>query len=287
MTKKLIIITLSILLNGCGGGSDPNGGGSGTSGGDVAAGLLGAAIIYGVVNYFDKNHTSNNNASNITSSVTTLDDASDKYFNYIYGHNFTPITKLGDEKDDYGLYTYILFNKKVSEEGLLSSEYRKKCQIILEKTQQYLPSSVKNSFGHDKLNNFLIPSVAKKPSIVSLKNYGFNLSMKVMDTLSKMAMESKSSKFDNNTFSHEGPFIITTTEPLQNTGNEVYFIYADLTDINVAATEEIINTYVSKLEDRKSGDKPFTRLASIRASLLKYLVDFNESIKLVRYAVAG
>ena len=83
----------------------------------------------------------------------------------------------------------------------------------------------------------------------------------------------------------EGPFLVTTPEPLEDMESKRWvMLYADLSTTNAAAMEEIVAAYKQKVE---KGIREIERFRSLRLALLDLILDADDNIKIVQEAVAG
>jgi len=284
--KNKIIILLLFSLAGCSGGY-PGGTTGSSSGGNNnnSEALVGAILLVGGYLLWKNKDSIFNNKSSIFDEVPTNRKSSS--FRYVYGHTYTPLVSLSDEKNQYGLYTYVLLNKKIHATGKTFSEYRKKAEIVLEMSQQYQESSSNSSsiVDYRDINNFLIPSV-HKTKVVTLENYSFRLSKKILKEISQ-TLALLNNKDMSKTFKNIGPFLITTTKPISQSGNSLYFLYADLTNANISIVEELMRTYITKLENKYSGNMPFSRLENIKLNIINNTVKLNDKIAVIKQALPG
>lgn len=284
MKNKIIIILLFSLV-GCSG--NPGGTSGSSSGGNNSnsEALVGAILLAGGSLLWKNKETIFKNKSTTSDEVPT--NADNSSFRYVYGHTYTPLVSLSDEKDQYGLYTYVLLNKKIYATAKTFSEYRKKAEIILEMSQQYQNSSSNSSsiVDYRNINNFLLPSI-QKTKVVTLESYSFKLSEKILKEISQ-TLALLNNKDMSKTFKNIGPFLITTTKPISQSGNSLYFLYADLTNANVSIVEELMRTYITKLENKDSGNMPFSRLENIKLNIINNTVKLNDKIAVIKHALPG
>lgn len=289
MQKKVVTLFLIIsILSGCRslGGviGDGDGGGGNDSNPDALVGTLlfiGAGLLWKNRDSIFKKDTGSKSEASIPNNIKSTN------YRYVYDHTYTPVVSLGNEKKGYGLYTYVLLNKKIATEGTALEDYRKKAKIVLEIIQSYQPSTNMSYIDLAKINNFIIPATNKESNTVTLENYSFSLSNKVTNTISSTLLMYNNGEMAKTFRKNEGPFLVTTLKPITQTGDVLYLLYVDMSSLKPSATHEVMDTYVNKLENSESGNMPFSRLETIRLNALKHLVGFNNVIAVVKQSIPG
>jgi len=290
MQKKVVVVIILILslLSGCSspGGVRSDGGGGNNDNSNAVVGallLIGAGLVWKNRDSIFKKSSKTNDPFD-TSVPTNIKSTN---YRYVYDHTYTPVTSLGNEKSGYGLYTYVLLNKKINIEGSALIEYRKKAKIILEMVQTYLPSANISYIDFSKINNFVIPTTSKSTTNVTLENYSYTLSKNFLSDISTTLSVYNNKSMSNTFKKHPGPFLITTLKPISKTGDALYFLYVDMSSLKPSAIQEVMQTYTNKLENSESGNMPFTKLETLRLNALKHLVGFNNIIAVVKQSLLG
>ena len=198
----------------------------------------------------------------------------------IEGHSYRVISLENELKKLAGVTTYVILPKNFSRTTDLKSDAYLRYERILELIQ-YLDKVEVNSDGsvssfYEDENTFIL-FANKKDERVSLKNYDYALSNKVLKFFRKT--------YSNSLFREEGPFLITTIKNIWNDKEDFSFLYVNLTNFNKSAVDEIVGAYKERLIERGIDD--VTTFEKWHARLLSFVTNFGSDIKIFQTAVAG
>ncbi|MBU1668701.1 hypothetical protein KKC13_09790 [bacterium] len=126
-------------------------------------------------------------------------------------------------------------------------------------------------------NQFILFSNKKESRKVTVENYDYALSHKVLDFFQE--------KYPDVAFSQEGPYLITTAKNVLKEQKNFSFLYVNLSSFNNSSVKEVIESYKQRLIDR--GDSDVKILEAWRFTLLSALTNLNADIHIVQTAMAG
>ena len=201
----------------------------------------------------------------------------------VRSHVYTVINKEDDlKKLDYTL-SYVLFPKNLSgHSNKITASYKRYVEVLeqiqeLRKIDKGNVMVTKSSRFPRTDNHFVLFKKGEEKSRVTVENYNYELSYKVLDFFQE--------KYPNVRFDDEGPYIITTASNVMNGAENFSFLYINLSNFNNSAIREAIESYKKRLVDK--GNSDIEKLEGWRYSLLATLTNFNDDIHLVRSAMAG
>lgn len=193
------------------------------------------------------------------------------------------LTTEGMEEHGYAMYTYVLFGCKIKKSD---TEVGERYQSLLNAIMLTLPTPDEGSpFPKNESNIFYIPwnKSSIKVGEALLKDYNFSLAMKYIGLLRKSIRD------DPQVFSRlgsgSGPFLISLLYPFYDTkGETTYMLYADLSDNHPYAMREIVDAYKKRLSLKPLDG--IQRFNPIRLSVLNFILNANDNLKIVKLAVA-
>lgn len=199
-------------------------------------------------------------------------------------HLWKPLTTMHAEERGFGMYTYVLFGRRLKPLGRLKPEtlarYEKLLQAIHLST---LSVTEVDTYNKAETNILLIPLTveAKEPN---RNNYNIVVSLRYLSIFSSK-IRAAASKVSERLARLEGPFLISTLQPFEDLESKpMVMLYADLSNTNPAAMEEIVAAYKKRVE---KGVRQIERFRSLRLALLDLILDAEDNIKIVQTAVAG
>ena len=201
----------------------------------------------------------------------------------VRSHVYTVINKEDDLKKLAYTLSYVLFPKNLSgRSNKITASYKRYVEV-LEQIQELRKIDKGNVMVTKSLrfprtdNHFVLFKKGEDESRVTVENYNYELSYKVLDFFQE--------KYPNVRFDDDGPYIITTASNVMNGAKDFSFLYINLSNFNNSAIREAIESYKKRLVDK--GNSDIEKLEGWRYSLLAALTNFNDDIHIVRSAMAG
>lgn len=235
------------------------------------------------INNIKSNTLKNQNSTNEARYPRSLSTATEVYAKNVSAHIYQLLVKIGVEPKGYGLYTYVLFGKRLFADDKLSNE--SKYSILLRVVQQYQNTEIAkiDKAQKDKMNIFVIPAIRSTGTIDS-SGYNYNLSMQIIEDFKKKYLNTENK---NIIFNNEGPYLVTVIKPLFDFNKVIYLIYLDLSEMNENGVEQVVTDYIKRLESQDFGNRSLSDFEDFRIQVLDVLLDMNESLKVIKIAVAG
>ncbi len=198
-------------------------------------------------------------------------------------HLWQPLLTMFSEEKDFGMYTYVLFGRKLKPMARLGSETLDRYESLLKAIHvSTLSIAEGGEFEKAETNVFLIPLTAEVTE-PTRHNYHAILSLRYLALTSAMVKDIAPTLTDRLS-TGEGPFLISTLEPLGEIKKEgVVLLYADLSTTNSAAMAEIVGAYKRRVG---KGIRAVERFRSLRLALLDFILDADDNIKIVKTALA-
>ena len=197
-----------------------------------------------------------------------------------------PLIQLDGEPNGYGLYTYVIFGSKISENTNFDvDQASKRLNALLEAidlsaiTYEALD---KANIPHSQINLFCIP-VKKSNKLADLDNFNSELSLLYREIATGALKEDEA--FLNKFAITAGPFLVSTQQPLNKVRTPQAVLFADLTSTNISAMKEVVTAYKQKVNDAVS-EKGTNKFDPIKLRILSLILDADKNIKLMKDAVA-
>jgi len=200
----------------------------------------------------------------------------------IRSHVYTIVDKEDDLKKLAYTLSYVIFPRNLSGHSSGDTAIYKRYVHVLDQIQELRRINKSNvvrkasSFPRTD-NHFVLFKKGEDESRVTVENYNYDLSYKVLDFFQE--------KYPNIRFDDEGPYIITTARNVMNGVEDFSFLYMNLSNFNNSAIREAIESYKKRLVNKSNSD--IERLEGWRYALLSVLTNFNDDIYIVRSAMAG
>jgi len=200
----------------------------------------------------------------------------------IRSHVYTIVDKEEDlKKLAYTLSYVILPRNLAGHSGRDTAVYKRYVQVLeqIQELRKINKSNVvrKASPFPRTDNHFVLFKKGEDESRVTVENYNYELSYKVLDFFQE--------QYPDVRFDQEGPYIITTASNVMNGTKDFSFLYINLSRFNNSAIREAIASYKQRLVDK--GNTDIEKLEGWRYALLATLTSFNDDIHIVRSAMAG
>jgi hypothetical protein len=200
----------------------------------------------------------------------------------VRSHVYTIIHKEDDLKKLEYTLSYVLFPRNISGHSSKGTAIYKRYIAVLEQIQELRKINKSNIVAKSSPflrtdNHFVLFKKIEEESRVTVENYNYELSYKVLDFFKE--------KYPDVRFDDEGPYIITTVRNVMNGAEDFSFLYMNLSNFNNSAIREAIESYKKRLV--KKGNRDIEMLEGWRYSLLSTLTNFNDDIHIVRSAMAG
>ena len=200
----------------------------------------------------------------------------------VRSHVYTVIDKEDDLKKLAYTLSYVVFPRNISGHSSKGTDIYKRYVQVLEQVQELRKINKSNVVAKSSAfprtdNHFVLFKKGEDKSKVTIENYNYALSYKVLDFFQE--------KYPDVSFDDEGPYIITTARNVMNGAENFSFLYMNLSKFNNSAIREAIESYKKRLVQK--GNTDIERLEGWRYSLLAVLTNFNDDIHIVRSAMAG
>ena len=200
----------------------------------------------------------------------------------VRSHVYTVIDTQEDLANLAHTLSYVILPRNLSgQSNKLTAVYQRYVRVLeqVQALRQVNKNAVvrKSSAFPRTDNHFVLFKKDEDESRVTIENYNYELSYKVLDFFQ--------AKYPDVQFDQEGPYIITTARNVMNGEEDFSFLYMNLSSFNNSAINEAIESYKSRLVNK--GNSDIERLEGWKYSLLSALTNFNADIHIVRSAVAG
>ncbi len=198
-------------------------------------------------------------------------------------HLWKPLTSMLAEDEGFGMYTYVLFGRKLKPMGRLGTGTLERYEQLLAAIHgSTLSAAEAGRIERTEANIFIIPMTADVAQ-PTRHNYNAILSLRYISLLSGMVRD-QSPKLSSRLGTAEGPFLISTPKPVgEMEEKNAVLLYADLSTANPAAMKEIVVTYKRRVS---KGVQTIERFRSLRLALLDLILDADDNIKIVQTALA-
>lgn len=204
-------------------------------------------------------------------------------------HVWQPLTGWDEEKPGYGMYTYVLFGRKLKPPGRLRAETLRRYESLLRAIHLSTLSARESGIDEEErqvkqaTNLFLIP-LASEMGEPTPHNYDGTLSLRIL-ALTGRKVRPHASALAAQLSTGEGPFLVSTLSPMEEMSPENFsLLYADLSTTNAAAMAEIVGAYKRRVSEGIGG---IERFRSLRIALLDIILDADDNIQIVKSAMAG
>jgi len=190
----------------------------------------------------------------------------------ITSHVYDEIFTFGSEMQGYGLYTYVLFPKKVTVGSDVASRY---IEILKEIKKSTDTAEVGLAAGLriEESNIFYLPAGDEDNRRI--------ISLKLFNHLRSSSGTKSDDLFPTN---RPGPFLVSVAKPITQLSGDSPMLIADLSTTHPDAFAEVIAAYKNQLQVDGVDEKE--RFTSLRLSLLSWIVTANENLSLVKVALA-
>lgn len=199
-------------------------------------------------------------------------------------HVWDMLVQDGDETLKYGMYTYVLFGRRVKSLSEQDSEISLRYEYLLNAIIGSTDAVGEAKTNRAESNIFYIPS--KKifwDGTFRLADYDSSLARIYISRLSVMIKEDN--EFIGRFTTKPGPFLVSTLYPLGRiTQGNFPLLYADLSEANPAAITEIVQAYKSHISHGTVDG--IERFNPLRLMLLNWFLNFDDDLKIVRMAAA-
>ena len=165
-----------------------------------------------------------------------------------YANSWTTFSKQGEELQDAGMCTYVLFGRQVEKvsDDKTYQLYERLLNEIAATTSKFDASE---SEDLSQYNVFHVPTEPDaSPDQPLIGHYNYPLAKRY---LNKFACSINSQQAAAKLQSDAGPFLITTLKPLPSTSGNIYALYADLSDLHPTAISELLRAYKARVTTRR------------------------------------
>lgn len=201
-------------------------------------------------------------------------------------HLWDVLLQMDDEAPGYGMYTYVLFGRRLDLSSL--------DQETLQRYQQLLDAIVGSTLSsgeagdltaaEKQATNLLYIPGTVRGSAPSLANYNSALAMRYLVELGRVS-RADNQEVAERLATRPGPFLVSVLKPVGTIDSrQTTLLYADLSTTNPAAMEEIVAAY--KLRVSRNSLDEVQQFAPLRLALLNLVLNTDDNIKLVKAALA-
>lgn len=200
-------------------------------------------------------------------------------------HAYDLLLQIDGERPGYGLYTYVLFGRKVGADApSLPHDVAQRYQALLEAIESSTSTAgdLEAAFiPKEETNLFNIPakSADARPALDSYHS-GLALTYR---SLALGALRGHD-KFGRLLSGGAGPFLISTLRPLNQVRSPEPLLFADLSAHNPAAMRELVAAYKQRIN--RSAPGKLELFEPLRLALLTLILDANDHVTLIKDAVA-
>lgn len=199
-------------------------------------------------------------------------------------HVWDTLTRKGNERPGYGMYTYVLFQWRVDALADKNPEIAKRYENLLNAITGPTSTAEKAGTAVRESNLFCIPSNEVYVSgRFGLEKYNSKLARTYISILCNMIQDDNElvERFND----RPGPFLISTLHPLDtNVKGDFHLLYADLSESNPAAIKETVMAYRKHIRSATvDGVESFNPL---RLTLLNWILNIDDNLKIVTVAAA-
>ena len=214
------------------------------------------------------------------SKVTVGEESGDAVIN-IRKHTYGVVSSQEELEALEHTMTFVLLPRNLSGNTNPNRAIYKRYVQVLELIQEL--REVNTSVNRPKFamrkheNQFILFSSRKGSRKVTVENYDYALSHKVLDFFQE--------KYPNGAFDKEGPYLITTAKNVLHESKDFSFLYVNLSSFNNSSVKEVIESYKQRLVNRGNSDVQI--LEAWKYTLLSALTNLNADIDIVQTAMAG
>jgi peptidoglycan-associated lipoprotein len=203
-------------------------------------------------------------------------------------HAYDLLTKFDGERQGYGMYTYVLFGRKVGRNApALPEDVANRYRALLEAIESSTgPADLLKmaEVPKKKTNLFCVLGRRADPnSRLTLDNYNSDLA--TMYRIVAQGGIAADTGFSQRLATGPGPFLISSLQPLNQVRTPGPMLFSDLSATNPAAMREVVAAYKQRLSnaalDRAETFQP------LRLALLNLILDADDYVRLVKDAVAA
>ena len=202
-------------------------------------------------------------------------------------HLWDQLLQMDAEAPGYGMYTYVLFGRRLDMRTGLDQEalqrYQQLLTAIVGSTLSSADAGELTAAEKQTTNLLYIPGTVRG-SVPSLENYNAALAMRYLAELARIS-RADNQQVAERLATRPGPFLVSTLKPVGAIDSrQTTLLYADLSTTNPAAMEEIVAAY--KLRVSRSSLDEVETFAPLRLALLNLVLNTDDNIKLVKAALA-
>ncbi|MDO3378273.1 hypothetical protein [Geoalkalibacter halelectricus] len=201
-------------------------------------------------------------------------------------HAWDLLTRMDGEVEGFGMYTYVLFPRRVDQPGLapeVQERYAKLLEAIAGVTLGLPEFGDLTPRDKQETNLLYVPALASGAEL-SLANYNAPLALHYLANIARLCRTNNprlAARLDE----RPGPFLISLLQPVGQVGGEsVTLLYADLSTTNPAALPAVVTAYKTRLTRAPLAD--MERFTTLRLALLNLILNADNNLRLVSVALA-
>ena len=201
-------------------------------------------------------------------------------------HAWDLLTHMDAEEQGFGMYTYVLFARRVDRSGLaadVEQRYEKILEAITGTTLGLPELGEMTSRQKEETNLLYVPALAPGREL-RLANYNSPLALRYLAEIARLCRDDNP-QIAERLEQRPGPFLITLSQPLGQIGAApVNLLYADLSSTHTAAINEVVTAYKARLTREPVAE--IERFVSLRTALLNLVLNADANLRLVKVALA-
>jgi len=201
-------------------------------------------------------------------------------------HFWKAMTVYGEAERDSGLYTLVLFSRRMDNPSGLDEQTAERYQAVLHAIGgiEGLDTET-DSAGAAATHIFYIPGRERVTDSAALAaNYNPELAFAYLRKVRTLLVDHR--RIRRRLTSHPGPFFISFSQiTLENPVRERPVMYADLTRTNPAAMREVVKAY--KLKVVSAAPETVERFNPLRLRFLSVVLNIDDNLRLVRSALGS
>lgn len=185
-------------------------------------------------------------------------------------HFHRQFLKSEREPSGFGLYTYVLLPRRISEEFGVSTETLQKYKYLLGKVQQTKSSESPTRAEPSEVNLFLLFST-KVSEQTDINNYNYQTASLYIEELAHQMQLVGRNETAKQIEEGSGPFLLTVDTPLFDAANRRNYAYLDLSTVPPSTVEQLFEIYLSNLSMQRPGSIVFQGSEVFKADSLRWL----------------
>jgi len=200
-------------------------------------------------------------------------------------HSWDTLLDLNLEKENYGLYTYVLARREIGKMNRANKLFKDRLDTLLSEIINTVSKDTKfdpTETATWERNIFYIPGMKSYENSNYLDNFNSALSRIYLNRITRNIDDTT---IRNRLQTHDGPFLISSHVPLRyHKDRKVSILIADLTTINPKTIPEVLNAYKIRVTTKSIEETDIFYPNILK--ILNFILNANEDIQIVKVALA-